>query len=404
MQFKTRLIKMKKIIFFLVLVTYAFGLSDHYSSMQIKTWAKGETLSAFLQNNALPLALYSNLDPQDRELANEIREGEKVYILRGGENNASIEQVLIPINGSDLQIHIYKDLNKQYTLVYTPISYETQTRILRLNIQNSAYQDVEKATGSTPLARAMRNAFGGSIDFKAMQKNDEVILIYERKERLGERFGDIVVKMASVEVNKKANQIFLFDDSYYDEKGREMDNFLLISPVANARISSKFTKARYHPILKRYRAHLGVDYAAPTGTPVKSAGSGVVSFVGTQNGYGKVVKIQHGSGYTTLYAHLSRFAAIKKGQRISQGQTIAYVGSTGMSTGPHLHFGLYLNNQAINPLSVVKITKSELNKKQKNELKELIKGYKQQIQAHIDSNASNPPKEYDFMPSFVKLP
>ncbi|MCM4450335.1 M23 family metallopeptidase, partial [Escherichia coli] len=132
-------------------------------------------------------------------------------------------------------------------------------------------------------------------------------------------------------------------------------------------------------ILKRYRAHLGIDYAAPTGTPVKSAGKGVVTFIGTKGGYGNVIQIKHDSGYMTLYAHLSRFAKIKNGQKVNQGQVIAYVGSTGMSTGPHLHFGVYLNNKAINPASVVKIAKSELSGKAKENFKHIIAGYEQVV-------------------------
>ncbi|KGI57305.1 peptidoglycan DD-metalloendopeptidase family protein [Campylobacter sp. MIT 97-5078] len=379
---------MKKLLVLCIFCLQVFAVS----SIEEREWAKNEFFLTFLENNNLPLSLYWNLDPQDRELASEIKEGERFQILWDNNTN-TIEQILIPINGSDLQLHIYKNLQGEYTLTYSPISYETQTRILRLNVQNSAYQDVEQATGSTPLARAMRNAFGGSIDFKAMQKGDEVVLIYERKERMGERFGDILIKMASVEVNKKARKVYFYKDSFYDSNGKEMESFLLTSPVNAIRISSYFTRARYHPILKRYRAHLGVDYAAPTGTPVRSAGAGVVSFVGTKGGYGKTVQIQHSSGYSTLYAHLSRFAAIKKGQKISQGQTIAYVGSTGMSTGPHLHFGLYLNNQAINPLSIVKITKSELKGKDKQDFQNVILKYEKELQSFIDSNGTNPPKE-----------
>lgn len=360
-------------------------------SIEEREWAKNEFFLKFLENNSLPTNLYWDLDTHDKELASEIKEGQKYQIL--WKDNEEIEQILIPVGGSDLQIHIYKDLSGKFVLSYTPISYETQTRLLRLKIENSAYQDVEKTTGSTPTARAMLNAFAGSVDFRAMQKGDEVILLYERKERLGQRFGDIVLKMAMIEVNKKPYKVFAYKDSFFDKNGKEMESFLLSTPVKFSRISSYFTRARYHPILKKYRAHLGVDYVAPAGTPVKSSGSGVVSFVGTKTGYGKTVIVNHGSGYSTLYAHLSRFAKIKRGQKVSQGQVIAYVGSTGVSTGAHLHFGLYLNNKAINPLSMVKITKSALKGKDKEEFEKIALAYEQEAQGFIDTNNTTPPKE-----------
>lgn len=360
-------------------------------SVEEREWAKNEFFLKFLENNALPTSLYWDLDTRDKELASEIKEGQKYQIL--WKDNEQIEQITIPVNGSDLQIHIYKDLNGKYVLSYSPVAYQTQTRLLRLNIENSAYQDVEKATGSTPVARAMLNAFAGSVDFRSIQKGNEVVLLYERKERLGQRFGDIVLKMATIEINKKPNKVFLYKDGYYDSKGKEMESFLLSTPVKFSRISSYFTRARYHPILKKYRAHLGVDYVAPTGTPVKSSGSGVISFVGTKTGYGKTVIVQHGSGYSTLYAHLSRFAKIKKGQKVAQGQLIAYVGSTGISTGSHLHFGLYLNNRAINPLSMVKITKAALKGKEKEDFEKIMVAYEQESQIFIDANNTTPPKE-----------
>lgn len=348
-------------------------------SIEEREWAKNEFFLNFLQNNSLPLALYYDLDAQDKELASEIKEGTKFQILWN--ENSTIEQVLIPIDGSDLQIHIYKNLQGEYTLVYTPVIFIKQTRFLNINVQNSVYQDVEQASGSSPLARAVRNAFSGSVNFKAVQKGDNIQILYERKERMGRRFGDIVIKMVKVEVNKKPNEAFFYNDVYFNRNGKEVEKFLLTTPVKYKRISSYFTKARYHPILKRYRAHLGVDYAAPTGTPVVSAGDGVILFVGTKGGYGKVVEIQHASGYKSLYAHLSRFAKIKKGQKVKQGQLIAYVGSTGLSTGPHLHFGIYEGNNAINPLSVVKISKSQLSKKEKEKFDKVVASYEQEFQS-----------------------
>lgn len=379
---------MKKLLLLFVFVVQSFAIS----SVEELTWDNGDTLLQFLQRNSIPMSLYYELDREDQELASDIAYKTKYQILK--DENNHIEQVLIPIS-DDLQIHIYKK-EGQYTLAFSPISYQKEDRILHLTLKSSAYQDVYEESKSSTLARAMVRAFRGSIDFRNVQKGDRVVLYYEQKRRMGKLWGDINIKMAMVELNKNAKEVFYFNDTYYGRNGKEVESFLLAKPVNSARISSHFTTARYHPILKRYRAHLGVDYAAPTGTPVKSAGNGVVSFVGTQSGYGKVVKITHASGYTTLYAHLSRFAKIKKGQKVRQGQIIAYVGSTGMSTGPHLHFGVYLNNKAINPLSVVKIAKSELSGKAREEFKITIANYEKTINQALLENRPNPPKEEDF--------
>lgn len=387
-----------------VIILFLFFLGSELNAALVieeREWAKNQFFLSFLENNSLPLSLYYDLDAQDKELASEIKEGSKFQIL-WNENN-KIEQVLIPIDGSDLQIHIYKDLQGKYIMTYSPIAYQTQTRFLSIHLNNSVYQDIEQISGSTPLARAFRNAFGETINFKNVQKGDKVTILYERKERLGKRFGDIVVKVASIEINKRPNEVLYFNDTYYFKDGKEVESFVFTTPVKYTRISSHFTRARYHPILKRYRAHLGVDYAAPTGTPVVSAGNGTVIFVGTKGGYGKTVEIQHASGYKSLYAHLSRFAAIKKGQKVSQGQTIAYVGSTGMSTGPHLHFGIYEGNEAINPLSVVKVAKTELKGEERTEFDRLANEYEAQMNDFISKNELIPLREPDNFSNYIEF-
>lgn len=376
---------MKKIITLLILFnSFVFG----YSSVEERLWDNGDTLLQFLQRNSIPIALYYNLDREDQELASEIASRTKYQILKDG--NGHIEQVLIPIS-DELQIHIYKSKDG-YKLTFTPVDYTKEERVLRIEVKNTAYQDVYEESQSSTLARAMVRAFKGSVNFRSIQKGDKITLYYSQKRREGKLWGDITIHMAIVEINKNAQEIFLFNDTYYGRDGKELESFLLAKPVVYKRISSYFTTTRFHPVLKRYRAHLGVDYAAPTGTPVKSSGNGTVTFIGTQGGYGKVIKIKHASGYTTLYAHLSRFAKIKTGQKVKQGELIGYVGSTGMSTGPHLHFGVYLNNKAINPLSVVKIAKSELSAQAKAEFRQKISAYEEAM----NKISTNPPKEEEF--------
>ena len=175
---------------------------------------------------------------------------------------------------------------------------------------------------------------------------------------------------------------------------------MLVRPLANARITSNFTLKRWHPILQRYRAHLGVDYGAPKGTPIKAAGDGTVKFVGQKSGYGRTVIISHAGGYETLYAHLNGFAkGIRGGLKVKQGTLIAYVGTSGMSTGPHLHFGLYLGGKPINPESAIKVVKNIEDKKESAKFKAVINRNDELIRQALSND-----KEYhkvEFFPNVI---
>jgi murein DD-endopeptidase MepM/ murein hydrolase activator NlpD len=198
-----------------------------------------------------------------------------------------------------------------------------------------------------------------------------------------------------IEMRGKKHSIYLnSDERYYDEKGAQVEGFLLSRPVKNARISSKFTKRRYHPILKRYRAHLGIDYAARRGTPIMAAGSGKIIFAGRTRGYGNLIKIRHSDGYMTLYAHQKSFRrGIKRGKHVKQGQIIGYVGTTGLSTGPHLHFGLYKNGRAINPARVVRVTSKKLYGKARKKFLKIKKALDKDVQEVLDKQIA--PKRMD---------
>jgi len=225
------------------------------------------------------------------------------------------------------------------------------------------------------------SAFGTSIDFTALRKNDDLVMIYEQKYRLGKPFSMPTLLAGMVETNNKPNYIYLnTDDRYYDKKGTQIESFLLARPVKNARISSRFTKRRFHPILKRWKAHLGMDYAARRGTPVVAAGSGTVIYAARMGSYGNLIKIRHKDSYETRYAHLKSFRrGIKRGKRVKKGQTIGYVGTTGRSTGPHLHFELRKKGRAINPAKRVQLTTKKLSKKEKKVFDQLTSKYNQEI-------------------------
>lgn len=359
-------------------------------------WKKGESFLTFLESQNIPLSIYYDLDREDRELATEIQSGRKFQMLKS--DNGDLEQVLIPI-GEELQLHLIKDRDtKQYSMEIIPVSYQVEKLSVVIDIKKSPYQDIVDATNNHPLANEFVNSYKKSVDFRGLKKGDKLVVFYTQRKRLGKRYGNPTIDAGMIEVRGEKNYIFLFDENrYFTDAGKEIEGYFLKMPLSHyKRVSSKFTYKRWHPILKRYRAHLGIDYAARRGTPVKAAGNGRVSFVGRKGGYGKTITINHSSGYKTLYAHLKGYKkGIKRGKRVRKGQTIGYVGNTGMSTGPHLHFGLYKNNRAINPNKVVKIAKSILKGKERKKFLSLVKDYKNRFA--IALNERKPPiKEENF--------
>lgn len=369
---------MIRLFIFLLLATSLFG-----ARVETFRWSDGETYLSFLERNKLPLKpLYYNLDEDEQQLSEEIIAGVHYQISRSADGE--IEQTFIPLN-DELQIHIYKH-DGEYVFETTPIISETKTEALTIKIEHSPYLDIIRETGSKKLAKIFVESFKHSLDFKKdVQKGDTLVMIYEQKYRLGKPFSMPELKTAMIEMNGKRNYIYLnSDERFYNESANEIEYFLLATPVKSARISSEFTKRRFHPVLKKYRAHLGVDYAAGRGTPILAAGAGAISFIGSSRGYGNLIKIQHTDGYLTLYAHQNSFRkGIKRGSSVKQGQVIGYVGSTGLSTGPHLHFGLYKDNQAIDPLRVVQITTKKLTGKERSAFFKLKTNYDESINLHL---------------------
>lgn len=225
-------------------------------------------------------------------------------------------------------------------------------------VESSLWNAMVDSEASPQLAVMLSHIFGWTIDFFGIQKGDEFRLIYGQEYVDDQPLNSFSIKVASFRASDSTYYAIPFvqdgEELYYNEKGNSLEGAFLKAPLDYYRISSRFTGSRYHPVLKRYRAHHGVDYAAPTGTPVYTIGSGKVIDKGFQaNGGGNYVKIRHNSTYTTTYMHLSRFAkGLKVGDMVAQKEVIGYVGSTGLSTGPHLDFRVYENGKPVNPLTI----------------------------------------------------
>ena len=237
-------------------------------------------------------------------------------------------------------------------------STESQMHIAAGQINSSLFGATDAAGIPDGITMQIAEVLGGKIDFiRDIRQGDEFRVIYETRSHEGRPAG--AGRLLAVEFINKQKRFealwFQAEDSnggYYDSDGKSLRGAFLRSAIPFTRISSKFGM-RKHPIHKRWRAHNGIDFAAPTGTPIRATGDGVVEFIGTKGGYGKTIVLRHPNNITTLFAHQSRFAkGLKRGDRVSQGETIGFVGSTGWSTGPHLHYEFRIRNKPVDPLGI----------------------------------------------------
>ena len=226
-------------------------------------------------------------------------------------------------------------------------------------ITSSLFIDGKNAGLSDKLIMQVADIFAWDVDFALSLRNgDQFTAVYETEYIDGKEINTGNVIAAEFINRGKAYTAVRFKDpkgkaNYYTPDGKSMRKAFLRSPVDFARISSRFNLRRKHPVLNKIRAHKGVDYAAKTGTPIKTTGNGKIIFKGHKGGYGRVIIVQHGRRYSTLYAHLSKYRrGLKKGNTVNQGQVIGYVGKSGLATGPHLHYEFRINGAHRNPLTV----------------------------------------------------
>jgi len=240
-----------------------------------------------------------------------------------------------------------------------PAQLEKRLFVRTGEIKTSLYAATDAAGMPEAAANQLTELFSGDIDFHhELRRGDKFTVVYEMTFSNG-----ALVRSGRIQAAEFINRgtayraVYFQSDAehgdYYTPEGKSMRKAFLRSPIEYSRVSSGFTMARFHPILNKWRSHKGTDFAAPTGTKVRAPADGVVSVVGKQNGYGNVINLTHQGRYTTVYGHLSRFATgLHKGQRVAQGETIGYVGTTGLSTGPHLHYEFKVAGEQRDPLRV----------------------------------------------------
>ena len=267
-----------------------------------------------------------------------------------------------------IKLELETSLNRQLQIIQEQEKYivnevvrdfDIQTQSAHSIIQDSLFLSGQRAGLSDSIIMQLANIFGWDIDFALdIRSGDRFSVIYEEKYLDGVKVKDGEIIVAEFVNSGKSFRAIRYTDSqnktdYYSDSGRSMRKPFLRTPVDFARISSKFNLKRKHPILNTIRAHKGVDYAAAIGTPIMAAGDGKVIYRGSKGGYGRTIIIQHGSQYSTLYAHMHKYAhRTQKGARVKQGQIIGYIGKSGLASGPHLHYEFRVNGVHRNPLTV----------------------------------------------------
>ncbi len=375
-------------------------------------WSKKLTFLGFLKKNGIPQKLYYNMDKEDAELIQEIRAGQSYSIIR---KKGKIKTINIPVS-DELMLQILKT-KKGFKAKYIPIPYKLIEKTISIRIKKGFKQDLYNATKTHYYGKELEAVYSKSIPFYKMKKGDRIILFYTQKYRHNKAYTSPQIEACLIEVNKKPFYGFLLNDKYYDSLGKQYQRTFVynksgfIRPIRNfKRISSGFTYRRYHPILHRYRAHLGIDYAARSGSKIIASAGGKISYRNWRGGYGRLIEIKHRNGIKTLYAHMSRFAPkLHTGSWVSQGRVIGYVGSTGRSTGPHLHFGLFKNGRAINPARYIrkkkKLKQVKLKGSQYQKLRKLVRHYRPQFKEVKNRKKSIIKKESQrCLNCFEKLP
>lgn len=250
---------------------------------------------------------------------------------------------------------------------------ESQMHLAAGVINSSLFGATDAADVPDAVTMQMAEILGGKVDFlRDIRKGDQFRVLYETRLHEGRPTGSgRVLAVQYINNGKLVEAMWYAPDGqnggYYDKDGKSIKAAFLRSAIPFTRVSSKFGN-RMHPIHKRWKLHAGIDFAAPTGTPIRATGDGVVDFIGNKGGYGKTIVLRHPNNITTLFAHQSRFArGLKRGDRVAQGEIIGYVGSTGWSTGPHLHYEFRVNNKPVDPLGIKMPEAVKLDDKQREQ-------------------------------------
>ncbi|HHT00312.1 MAG TPA: peptidase M23 [Thiomicrospira sp.] len=344
----------------------------HEHTIKIK---KNDSLSTALDRvNVSATTTYNISRLKNSNLITNLRVGDKLTVWV--DKDAKLQKILYP-----------KTKTLTYELVKTDSGYkihekksaiEIRTETAYGTINGAFYLAAKRAGLSAKSIMQLADMFAWDIDFiRELRKGDTFKVIYETRYLNGEYLGDGDILAAQITTNKgkeKHNAFILRDKKgiigFYNEKGKNLKKAFLRNPVDYVRITSKFTPKRFHPILKKWRSHRGVDYGGPLNTPIHVTGNGKIIQRGKARGYGNYIKVQHAGKYMTVYGHLNKFGKYKKGQFVKQGDVIGYMGKTGLATGVHLHYEFRINNKHVDPLKIKFPAAGPVPKKYRTEFKQ----------------------------------
>jgi len=324
----------------------------------IITIKSGDTLASILDSAGLPATTthaIAGLNEQTKSLRY-IKPGQKIHLLRDDANRLRIMKYIPDITKT---LTVQRNEDQSFSSKITNYQLDAFPVFREGVIENSLFEAAAEGNIPESVIMDLAHIFGWDIDFSLdIRRGDRFGVVYNElyKDNVKIRNGQILA--AEFVNNGKLYKAVYYTDpqgngDYFNEEGKSMRKAFLRSPVEFARISSRFSNKRWHPVLSKWRSHKGVDYAARRGTPIRAAGDGKISSVGTKGGLGRAIIIRHGGRYTTVYGHLNGYArGIRTGKAIKQGQIIGYVGSSGLATGPHLHYEFRVNGVHRNPLTV----------------------------------------------------
>ena len=335
----------------------------------------GEILSIIFEKFKVPLnTQYKIYSLKEANLVTNIRPGNRIIFTYLGNELTNIAIVKDKLSSIEISIGQKIILNKVTNNIETISSFAGGT------ISSSFYEDASASGMPDSVIMDLAYIFGWDIDFVFdIRKGDTFSVIYETPYSKGEMVenGDILIAEFTNQNKTYVANRFIDQGGkkgYFDNNGENLQKAFLRAPLEFSYISSHFNPNRMHPVLHTIRAHNGVDYAAPRGSPVRATGSGSVEFVGVRNGCGKEIVLKHTNDYSTRYCHLNKFESkVKKGRKIQQGQVIGYVGSTGLATGPHLHYEFKIGNKHTDPVKIKLPSAEPLSSKLKMDFDILFK-------------------------------
>jgi murein DD-endopeptidase MepM/ murein hydrolase activator NlpD len=349
-----------------------------WESVTIKS---GDTLaSIFAKKGISPSTTHkvATLNEQTRKLRY-IQPGDEIKLLLDDQRKLRQMKYIPDITRT---LHVQRNEDQSFSSQIVNFKLDAYPVYREGEIDSSLFEAAANADIPEDVIMDLVAIFGWDIDFSLdIRRGDRFGIVYEElyKDDVKIRNGRIL-SAEFINNGKTYRAVYYTDPSgnsdYYASDGRSMRKAFLRSPVKFSRISSRFSNKRWHPVLSKWRSHKGVDYAAARGTPIRASGDGKITFAGKKGGYGRLVVIRHGGRYTTAYGHLHRYAkGARRGKKVKQGQIIGYVGSSGLATGPHLHYEFRVNGVHRNPLTVKLPEAQPVNKAYLNNFKENTQVY-----------------------------